>query len=158
MGIFMEKKKRRRGIKRHESLQPLSRHHMVALHLGLKLRRAGSDESRLTNEEIKQEVIDFWEPDGQQHFREEEEILLPTYAQHASIEKPEITEMLQEHVKIRALIDRIISAEGIELDAMHELGSLLEVHVRKEERIIFPMIEKALPEDVLQKMAPYLHE
>lgn len=41
---------------------------------------------------------------------------------------------------------------------MHELGDLLEKHVRKEERIIFPIIEKALPEDVLEEMAPYIHD
>ena len=66
--------------------------------------------------------------------------------------------MLLEHVKIRALIDKISSTAEIDLDTMHELGSMLEAHVRKEERIIFPMIEMALPEEVLQKMAPYLHE
>lgn len=150
--------KKKKGIKRHESLQPLSRHHMVALHLALKLSRAGTEKSKLTEKEIKNEVREFWESGGQEHFREEEEILLPTFAQHASIEQTEIVEMLLEHVKIRALIDKISSTTEIDLDTMHELGSMLEAHVRKEERIIFPMIEKALPEEVLQKIAPYLHE
>jgi len=66
--------------------------------------------------------------------------------------------MLLEHVNIRALIDKISTSENIDIALMHELAFLLEKHVRKEERIIFPMIEKALPEHVLQKMAPYLHE
>lgn len=153
--LFMTKKKK--GIKRHESLKPLSRHHMIALHLGLKLSRAGTDKSQLTNEEIKQELHEFWEPNGQQHFREEEEILLIAFAQHASIDRPEIIDMLLEHVKIRALIDTILKSEEIDISAMHELGALLEVHVRKEERVIFPMIEKALPEEVLLELAPYLH-
>lgn len=151
-------KPRKRGIKRHEVLQPLSRHHMVALHLGVKLRRAGTDESRLTEAEVRQEVIDFWEPDGQNHFREEEEILLPVYARYGSIDDELIIEMLLEHVQIRSLIKQIIDSETPLLEVMHELGDLLEKHVRKEERIIFPIIEKALPEDVLEEMAPYIHD
>lgn len=147
---------RRKGLKRHESLKPLSRHHMIALHLGLKLSRAGTDESKLTNEEVKEELQAFWEPDGQEHFREEEEILLTAFAQHASVDRPEVKEMLLEHVQIRALIRTILDTAEIDIKVMHELGALLEVHVRKEERVIFPMIEKALPEDVLINLAPYL--
>lgn len=149
--------KRKKGLKRHESLKPLSRHHMIALHLGLKLSRAGTDKSQLTNEEVKQELKNFWEPDGQEHFREEEEILLVAFAKYNSIDRPEVTDMLLEHVKIRALIDTILTNEDIDITMMHELGALLEVHVRKEERVIFPMIEKALPEEVLVDLAPYLH-
>lgn len=146
-----------KGIKRHESLQPLSRHHMIGLHLALKLKRAGTDESRLMIEEIKQEAKEFWNPDGQQHFREEEEFLLPAYAQYGNVDQPEIIEMLLEHVKIRAQMDNLINGEDVSLDVMHELGILLEAHIRKEERVIFPMIEKTLPEDKLHELAPYLH-
>lgn len=149
--------KKRRGIKRHESLQPLSRHHMVALHLALKLSRAGTDKSQLTNEELKQEVQTFWVPDGRDHFREEEEILLTAFAKYAAIDRKEVIDMLLEHVQIRALIDTILNMEEIDTSVLHELGEILEDHVRKEERIVFPMIEKALPEKVLVELAPYLH-
>lgn len=150
-------KKQRKSLKRHESLQELSRHHMEALHLALKLRRAGTDKSSLTPEETQQEVKEFWEPNGQEHFREEEEILLPTFAQYAEIDRPEIIDMLMEHVKIRALINQVIEMDEIYLGIMHELGELLNEHVRKEERVIFEMIQGELPEDVLIDLAPYLH-
>ncbi|MFD1037344.1 hemerythrin domain-containing protein [Virgibacillus byunsanensis] len=146
----------RKGIKRHESLKPLSRHHMIGLHLALKLKRAGTEESRLTMEEIMKEAKEFWIPNGQNHFREEEEILLPAYAQYANVNQPEIIEMLLEHVKIRSQIEKLLNNDE-NLDAMHELGTLLESHIRKEERVIFPMIEKALPEEKLHELAPYLH-
>lgn len=146
-----------KGIHRHESLKPLSRHHMIGLHMALKLKRAGTEESRLTIEEIKQETNDFWTPNGQQHFREEEEILLPAYAQYAQVNQPEIIEMLLEHVKIRSQMKQLLSSQKVSVDAMHELGALLESHIRKEERVIFPMIEKALPEEKLHELAPYLH-
>lgn len=147
----------KKGINRHESLKPLSRHHMIGLHVALKLKRAGTEESRWSVEEIKQDTNDFWNPDGQEHFREEEEILLPVYSRFADIEKqPEIIEMLLEHVKIRAGMDEVLRAETDDLDKLHELGLLLEAHIRKEERVIFPMIEKALPEEKLVELAPYL--
>lgn len=148
---------KRKGIQRHESLRPLSRHHMIGLHLALNLKRAGAEQNELTIEEIKQEAMEFWKPNGQQHFREEEEFLLPAYAQYAELDKPEIREMLLEHVKIRAQMDSLINSKEVSVDVMHDLGALLETHIRKEERVIFPMIEKALPMDKLHELAPYLH-
>ncbi|OZU88065.1 hypothetical protein CIL03_13100 [Virgibacillus indicus] len=147
----------KKGINRHESLKPLSRHHMIGLHVALKLKRAGTEDSRWSVEEIKQDTKEFWDPDGQEHFREEEEILLPAYSLFADIEKqPEITEMLLEHVKIRAGMDEVLNTDTVNLAQMHKLGILLEAHIRKEERVVFPMIEKALPEEMLVELAPYL--
>jgi hemerythrin-like domain-containing protein len=148
---------KRKGIKRHDSLKDLSRHHMIGLHLALKLKRAGKEESRLTIEEIVKDADDFWNPDGQEHFREEEEILLPAYAQFEDINRTEIIELLLEHVQIRSLFDKLLKSKEADLNVMHELGALLETHIRKEERVVFPMIEKALPEEKLQELAPYLH-
>lgn len=147
----------RKGIKRHEALKPLSRHHTLGLHIGLKLSRAGTDESKITLEEIITDATNFWQPGGEEHFREEEEIVLPVYAKYAEINKPEIIEMLLEHVTIRSGMKQVIDKE-LTLKEMHELGMLLQSHIRKEEQVIFPMIEACLPEDELDKLAPYLHE
>lgn len=153
--ILLEKK--RKGLRRHEALHALSHHHTNMLHMALKLKRADTDKSTLTAKETLQELKAIWHPDGQQHFREEEEILLTAFAQYASIDQPEISEMLIEHVKIRAYIDTLLTSEEADIPRMHELGELLEMHIRKEERTIFPMIEQALPEQKLQDLAPYLH-
>lgn len=144
------------SIVRHESLKPLSRHHMIALLLALNLRRVGTEKSKSTPEEMQIKLKEFWLPNGQAHFREEEEILVPTFAQHREADIPEVQDMLMEHVKIRALIDTILRMEEIDISVMHQLGELLDLHIRKEERILFPMIEQALPEEVLKEMAPYL--
>lgn len=148
---------KRQGIKRHEALHPLSHHHTQALFIALKLRQAGTEKSRFTTEEVKKDVQDFWNPEGNEHFREEEEILLTAFAQYASIERPEIVEMLLEHVKIRAQMDTILKTKETDIGLMNDLGVLLESHIRKEERIIFPMIEAALPEEKLQELGSYLH-
>lgn len=88
--------------------------------------------------------------------REEEEFLLPAYAEVGDIEHPLIKLMLEEHKKIRASMDLLLKQSMATLE-MNELGHLLEDHIRREEREIFPMIEQALPEDKLQQLAPYLH-
>lgn len=148
---------KRRGIKRHETLKPLSRHHMEGLHLALKLKRAGTEKSQLTVEEIRKEAEEFWNPNGQNHFREEEEILLPAYAQYADINDATVIDVLLEHVTIRSHMSKLLSKEGMNIEEMQAFGALLESHIRHEERVVFPMIEQALPEEKLIELAPYFH-
>lgn len=148
---------KKRGIRRHEALKPLSRHHTLGLHIGLKLSRAGTKESRITLEEIITDTKSFWQPGGEEHFREEEEIVLPTYARYGELNKPEIIEMLLEHVKIRSGMQLLLKNKLSTIE-MRSLGTLLQSHIRKEEQIIFPMIEAILPEEELEMLAPYLHE
>lgn len=149
---------KRKGIKRHESLYPLSHHHHHALFMALNLKQAGTDKSKQTLEELKMELAKFWKQGGQEHFREEEEILLPVYAQFTDIEKqPEVVKMLVEHVQIRARILQITSTESPEAELFRDLGQLLDTHIRTEERVIFPMIEKAVPEEKLMDLSAYLH-
>jgi len=143
--------------KRHEALIPLSHHHHHALVEVVKLKRAGTAESKFTIEEIKASLRAFWYPGGNAHFREEEEILLPAFAKFETVDRPEIIENLLEHVKIRSLVSHVLETDGDPVPLMHELGKMLDAHIRKEERIIFPMIEDALSEETLQGLAPYFH-
>ena len=144
-------------MKRHEALVSLSHHHHHALVAALKLNRVGTDKSQLTPEEVIRDVKSFWENGGNEHFREEEEIVLPAFAQYADINRPEIAENLIEHVMIRSLFDQVIKMTPPSIELMNKLGKLLESHVRKEERVIFPMVEEALPEEKLYELEPYLH-
>jgi len=146
------------SIKRHDALAPLSRHHHQALVMAMKLIKLGDSPSPEEVESMRGEVASFWEAGGQAHFREEEEILLPAYARYASINEPVLVEMLLEHVQIRSLVRAIERGEDDVAANIRSLGVLLEQHVRKEERIIFPLMEAALPEDVLIELKPYFHE
>lgn len=143
--------------RRHEALHPLTHHHHHALVAAMKLKKAGTQKGELTLGELKRELRDFWDPGGQEHFREEEEIVLPVYSRYAELNIPEIIEMLLEHVQIRGMVQEVLDIPDVSFERMNELGQLLEVHVRKEERVVFPMIEDAIPEDELQKLKPYLH-
>lgn len=148
-----------KSLSRHDAMKPLSRHHHHALALALKISRTlkdDMDEGALHM--LREELQQFWVTGGQEHFREEEEILLPAYARYASPRHEEIIEMLIEHAQIRALVAAIDDGEGDLIATIRELGLMLEKHVRREERVIFPMMEAALPDEVLQKLAPYFHE
>ncbi|SDH47024.1 hemerythrin domain-containing protein [Alteribacillus bidgolensis] len=148
---------KRKGIIRHEALYPLSHHHHRALFVAMNLKRAGTEKSRYSLEETIEDAASFWDPCGIKHFRDEEEVLLPAFSQYASIKRNEIKEMLIEHVEIRALFDLLLKKEDASAALLNQLGVKLEAHVRNEERVIFPMIEQALPEEKLQQLSSYFH-
>jgi iron-sulfur cluster repair protein YtfE (RIC family) len=45
-----------------------------------------------------------------------------------------------------------------ELDDLHALGERLHQHIRHEERVLFPLIEEALPPEELAAVADALEE
>jgi len=143
--------------KRHEALIALSHHHHHALVIALKLVRAGEEGSKWTVEEIRQETLAFWKNGGAAHFREEEEVLLPTYANVAPVNTPEIKDMLIDHVVIRSWMQQLEELKDDSLPLMRALGERLQTHVRLEERHIFPKIEEALTEAELHGMKEAFH-
>ena len=49
-----------------------------------------------------------------------------------------------------------VASGGPELSALRALGTLLEQHVRREERELFPLIEGVVPERELARLAALL--
>jgi hemerythrin-like domain-containing protein len=150
-------------MKRHPSLHPLSQHHHFALMQSLFIRRAQQESParrQAALRRVAEKLLRFWEKTGRQHFREEEEVLLPAYARHVRLDKdPEVVRMLADHAAIRAGIGELgrALAAGLPLEVeLVELGRLLHDHVRLEENEIFPRIEAALEEDELTALAGQL--
>jgi len=150
-------------MKRHASLHPLSQHHHFALIQALGIRRAralpaGKREAALRR--AAEKFLRFWKKTGQQHFREEEEVLLPAYAGHVPLESDaEVLRMLADHAAIRALSQRIETALADQTDVEADLvalGRRLQEHVRLEENRIFPRIEAALREAELHALGQRL--
>jgi iron-sulfur cluster repair protein YtfE (RIC family) len=137
-------------MKRHPALEQLSRDHHRALVVAARLKRASATDA----EQVRQSFLDYWEAEGRLHFREEEEILLPTLARFASPEEPIVARVLIDHVRIRAAAAEL--AGGVDLPALRGLGTELEQHVRRQERQLFPLIEQALPEPELIALAARL--
>jgi hemerythrin-like domain-containing protein len=138
-------------MKRAEALRPLSREHLTALLVAKKLREA-DDLEQATGAFLR-----FWEEDGQQHFRVEEEVLLPTWAVHAEVDRAGVSRMLEEHLAIRRQALRLEAGE-LSLGEVQELGTLLHDHVRFEERRLFPLVEEALDDQSLAHLAGAIEE
>jgi hemerythrin-like domain-containing protein len=137
-------------MKRHPALVPLSRDHHHVLVIAQQLRRATSENMT----ETANVFLAQWEAEGKQHFRLEEELLLPAYAAHGDSDHPAVTRMLQDHILIRRDADRAASEPSLEL--LHDLGKRLAEHVQLEEREVFPLIEATIPEPELQALGDRL--
>jgi hemerythrin-like domain-containing protein len=142
-------------MKRHEALERLSHDHHQALFQAMRLKRADEEQAG----DVLGDFLDFWFSVGHLHFRAEEEVLLPAYSAYADASREEVVRVLLDHVEIRR--------EAYELGALktdppperlHALGERLDAHVRHEERVLFPLIEEALPDDELARVARGVEE
>ena len=144
-------------MKRHPSLQGLSEDHHHGLVQARHLRRIGTDEAKLSPEETVRAFLRFWQEAGRLHFREEEEELLPFYARHGDPRRQEVVEMLLQHVEIRReaadLARALERREDLDLERIRALGERFDEHIRLEERVVFPLMEAAIPEEELVELA-----
>lgn len=135
-------------MRRHEALADLSRDHQHALACALVLRRATATDAATAAERF----LEFWRTEGRRHFQVEEEVLLPGYATYADPASPEVARVLVEHVALRRDAEHVSRGE-VDAGFLNGLGERLEAHVRHEERVLFPMIEEALPDEELRALA-----
>jgi hemerythrin-like domain-containing protein len=136
-------------MKRDSALASLSRDHHQALFVAQVLRRATAE----TAGEARAAFLTYWEQHGRAHFRLEEEVLLPGYAEHGDSHHPLVARVLCDHVEIRHRANGLVHEDPAAVDALHRLGLRLGEHVRLEERELFPLIESALPADRLAALA-----
>lgn len=138
-------------MRRDPALAPLSHEHQHGLAVALQLRRATPE----TAPAAKAAFAAFWEEEGQRHFRVEEEVLLPMAARHVPPAHEAVVRVLVEHVDLRRRAADIALAEP-RLDDLRALGDRLHAHIRHEERVLFPLIEDALPNAELAELAAAL--
>jgi hypothetical protein len=132
-------------MKRSEALIPLSRDHHQVLTLAKSLREA-------TNvEDAAAEFIQFWQPGGINHFRIEEEVLLPGSNLPGPKSDDLSARMLDDHLEIRRRAATVLSGDAT-LQDMHELGGLLDDHIRFEERELFLAIETTSSPEELERL------
>lgn len=132
------------AMKRADALQSLSRDHLKAL---LTAKRVVDAPDMAT---ASTAFSAFWEVESD-HFRIEEEILLPHWAAGAEVDLTAVERMLTDHLAIRA--GALCLARGVlSLHDLHALGTRLHDHVRFEERELFGMIEDALDGEALDRL------
>jgi iron-sulfur cluster repair protein YtfE (RIC family) len=134
-------------IKRHKALQPLSKEHHKGLILAQILKKGAPQYKGMpsTIEGKKEYTLLLYSSELIRHFKNEEEILFPLVKGKNSEVDNLTEEIINEHRQIRQLVKEV--QKTVELEKkLDEFGRLLENHIRKEERELFPKIEKILTE------------
>ena len=126
-------------LKRHKALQPFSREHHHGLLLSWKIRSGISKNVEL--ERIKTYADWFFENQLVPHFELEEKYIFPLLdSDHELIKRA-----LAEHRRLTRLF---ADTQNIE-KSLHKIEEELEQHIRFEERILFPEIQKNATDEQL---------
>jgi len=136
-------------MKRSASLVSLSRDHHQALVVAQQLQRA----TDATAAEARAMFLAYWAAHGRLHFRLEEELLFPAFAGYGDPHDPAVLRALGEHAMIRHRADALAAATSADHGALRQLGAELAAHVRLEEREVFPLVERVMPERALDALA-----
>ena len=140
-------------MKRHSALYTLSHHHHQGLILAQQLKK-GTPQYKgwpSTLEAKKEYTLEFYKSELIKHFTEEEEILFPVVIKRNEKVDKMIDEIISEHRKLDLLVNSLEITQQVE-SVLDEIGRLLEMHIRKEERELFVEIEKILSEKELLKI------
>lgn len=132
------------AARRHPSLVPLSHDHHHALALGLRCRKQALGQLKPMGApglaERANEFLAFYADNLMSHFNAEEEVLFPWMCANIDGSAAQIDELLRQHDELRQLAVKIAAGSGL-AKLIFDAGDLLERHVRKEERELFPLFE-----------------
>jgi iron-sulfur cluster repair protein YtfE (RIC family) len=130
---------------RHPSLISLSHDHHHGLALALRCRKQALGRLKPMGaaglRQRAEEFLKFYGANLVCHFRAEEEVLFPLLRSSVPQSAALIDELLRQHDQIRRSIPRLEAGTGL-AKLIFDLGDLLEAHIRKEERELFPLFEK----------------
>jgi iron-sulfur cluster repair protein YtfE (RIC family) len=90
--------------------------------------------------ERAEEVLGFFRNNLAAHFRAEEEILFPFMRDQVAGSEAMIEELARQHDQLSQMMAQIETGTGL-AKLIFDLGDLLERHIRKEERELFPLFE-----------------
>lgn len=127
-------------IKRHVSIQPLSRDHHHGLLLCWKIRTGFS--KGVSPERIKLYVEWFYENHIKKHFEIEEKFVFPVLGNDNEM----IKQALIDHEVLKNLFTEKSDLEG----SLKSIQTELEKHIRFEERILFNEIQNVASEEQLK--------
>ena len=122
---------------RSQALLQLSREHHEALVLAR--RASAADPTSAAARQQREHLLARWPVQFEPHFAREEEVLLPALA--LAGHSAAADEALAQHTELRHLFERLRSGD---LRALPVWGDAMQVHVRFEERALFPLAERSL--------------
>ncbi len=132
---------------RHASLIRLSHDHHHGLALALRCRKQSLGQLKPLGSaglhKRAAEVIELYQTQLLTHFRAEEEILFPLMRESVPESAAVVDELLAQHEQLRQMLSQLEVDSGL-AKTIFDLGDLLERHIRKEERELFPLFEKRI--------------
>ncbi|MCU7494865.1 MAG: hemerythrin domain-containing protein [Ignavibacteria bacterium] len=140
---------------RSKSLVPLSHDHHHALKLAQALKKSTLRTESLptmSSEEKARRALEFYESDLALHFEAEEKLLYPFVKGRDALLDSLFLEIMEEHKKIKLQIESLREGGGLLEEKLDYLGRLLEGHIRKEERELFPRIQEVFSEAELNNL------
>ncbi len=136
-------------MKRNKNLIKFSHEHHHALIFATRLRRSGNAPAGV----LAAYICDFWDNYLESHFHNEEKWLLP-YIDDNALKN----EFLQDHYDIRTMCTRLPDDRETLRKLASDLAGRIEHHVRFEERVLFPHIEKRIPVEKLEEIGRKLSD
>jgi len=140
---------------RHKSLVPLSKDHYHGLLLAQQIKTTDrvmmpgwpsdpTDQARFVREFFNEHLVN--------HFQAEEESLFPLIVKHVPSARGQVDGLLREHRAMEEFAGRFAQPD-IENPAaqLSDFSDLLEGHIRKEERELFPLFESKAPAEILEQ-------
>ena len=148
-------------MKRHKSLIPLSQDHHNGLMLA-QLIKKGAPEYKDLPKDIDGKIsytLNVWHNELKFHFKNEENVLFPAVSGKSQEIDILINELNNEHSLIELKIIELNDPTDSEKQ-LDDLGNLLELHIRKEERILFEKIQSILHNELtdLEGKIPRAHD
>ena len=130
-------------MKRHDALAPLSREHHGALILAQLLKNITTVYTGLPADVIGKAAyaIRFYNEELVKHFKEEEDIVIATITGIDAALDILANEIIAEHKDLRILFTTINDSSDLSAH-LEKIGNTLEQHIRKEERIFFPLVQQ----------------
>ncbi len=145
-------------MKRHEALIPLSRDHHGTLILARLLRSDAPPYKGLPHDaKGKSEyALKHYREELLEHFEQEEKMIPVVMGINPTLDSL-LASMKTEHQELHTLFNSINVNQELS-NQLDTIGRALESHVRKEDRVIFPLIQESCTEEVLNKLADIFTE
>ncbi len=143
-------------MKRHEALAPLSREHHPSLMLAQLLKKDAPVYKGMPVEPDAKAAyaVNLFHVSMREHFRKEEGLLLKIRGMNKEIDTL-AGDIVKEHQELSNALLVVRFSDDLVND-LDRLGRNLEQHIRKEERVLFPLIEQYCPEPILEEIKLFL--
>ncbi|MEX0995580.1 MAG: hemerythrin domain-containing protein [Flavobacteriaceae bacterium] len=127
-------------IKRHKALQPWSRDHHQGLLLSWKIKKGFA--LNVDPNRIKDYCNWFWKTHLLVHFETEENYIFPILGEENHL----VEQALDEHEQLRSMFEQ----KEADTDTLSQIETLLNDHIRFEERALFNAIQEVASKEELK--------